>query len=120
MDLGVRGDRSLLGAHVRLTRLLPTIAAFFLAVGLAAHAFDELNGRPLRTRIPSSTLIGVAAIALGGSIGLGIVGIGQVGWVLIPFLVVGPVLVLAYNFELFGGVLHNDLTFAAAWGAFPS
>src|SRR5207302_2834838 len=27
-----------------------TLAAFFLAVGIGAHALDELNGRPLRTR----------------------------------------------------------------------
>ncbi len=47
---------------------------------------------------------------------LGIVGVGQVGWALIPFLVVGPLLVIGYNFELFGGVIHNDVGFAAGWG----
>ena len=26
---------------------------------------------------------------------------------------------IAYNFELFGGRLHNDVTFALAWGSFP-
>jgi hypothetical protein len=25
--------------------------AFFLAVGISAHALDELNGRPLRTAL---------------------------------------------------------------------
>ena len=43
----------------------------------------------------------------------------QVGWALVPFLVIGPVLVVGYNFELFGGVVHNDVGFAASWGAFP-
>jgi len=28
-------------------------------------------------------------------------------------------LVIAYNAELFGGIIHTDLGFAAAWGAFP-
>jgi hypothetical protein len=26
---------------------------------------------------------------------------------------------VGYNLELFGGVIHTDLGFAAAWGAFP-
>ena len=104
---------------VNATRLIATLLAFFFAVGLAAHALDELHGRPLRTRIPSIVLVVVAGVGLAGSIALGIVGIAQVGWVLVPFLVVGPVLVVAYNFELFGGIIHNVVGFAASWGAFP-
>jgi hypothetical protein len=104
---------------VNATRLIGTLLAFFLAVGLAAHALDELHGRPLRTRIPSIALVVVAGVGLAGSIALGIVGIVQVGWALVPFLVVGPVLVVAYNVELFGGVIHNDVGFAVSWGAFP-
>ena len=34
-------------------------------------------------------------------------------------MVVGPLLVIAYNAELLRGVIHNDLGFAAAWGSFP-
>ena len=41
------------------------------------------------------------------------------GWPLIPFMVAGPFLVVAYNAELFGGIVHTDAGFAAAWGAFP-
>ena len=37
----------------------------------------------------------------------------------IPFMVAGPFLVVAYNAELFGGIVHTDAGFAAAWGAFP-
>jgi hypothetical protein len=104
---------------INTTRLVATLLAFFFAVGLAAHALDELHGRPLRTQIPSVALVVVAGVGLAGSIALGVVGIAQVGWALVPFLVVGPVLVVAYNFELFGGVIHNDVGFAASWGAFP-
>lgn len=108
-----------LAPMVNTTRLLATVGAFFLAVGIAAHAFDELNGRPLRTRIPSGALVAVATVALAGAVGLGVVGIVQVGWPLVPFLVIGPLLVLGYNFELFGGVIHNAVGLAASWGAFP-
>jgi len=104
---------------VDTTRLIATLLAFFLAVGLAAHALDELHGRPLHTRIPGPTLVAVAAVGLAGAVGLGIAGVVQVGWALVPFLVVGPVLVLGYNYELFGGAIHNDVGFAASWGAFP-
>ena len=43
-------------------RLLAALASFFLALGIGAHALDELNGRPLRTRIPDRVLIGAAEI----------------------------------------------------------
>jgi hypothetical protein len=104
---------------VRLTPLLAALGAFFLAVGLAAHALDELHGRPLRTAIPSGVLIAVTVLGLAGAVGLGVAGVLRVGWVLIPFMLAGPLLVVAYNAELFGGIVHTDAGFAAAWGAFP-
>jgi hypothetical protein len=108
-----------LAPRVQTSRLIATVLAFFLAVGLAAHALDELRGRPLRTRIPAPALVAVVVVGLAGALALGVVGVYQVGWTLIPFMVVGPVLVLAYNAELFGGAMHTDFGFAAAWGAFP-
>jgi hypothetical protein len=108
-----------LAPQVRLTPLFATLGAFFLAVGLAAHALDELHGRPLRTRIPSAVLLVTAIAGLAGAVGLGVVGVLRVGWPLIPFMVAGPCLVIAYNAELFGGIVHTDAGFAAAWGAFP-
>jgi hypothetical protein len=100
-------------------RLVATLLAFFLAVGIAAHALDELNGRPLRTAIPSSVLATAAAAALTGAVGIGVAGVTRTGLVLVPFVVVGVFLVAAYNLELFHGRFHTDAAFAAAWGAFP-
>jgi hypothetical protein len=108
-----------LAPRVELSRLLATLLAFFFAVGLAAHALDELHGRPLGTRIPTPVLVAVAVAGLVGAIILGIVGLSRVGWPLIPFMVLGPLLVVAYNWELFGGLFHSDLGFALAWGSFP-
>ena len=93
--------------------------AFFLAVGLAAHALDELRGRPLRTSISSRALVSVVVAGLAGALTLGVFGVQRAGWELVPFLVAGPLLVVGYNAELFGGVMHTDVGFAAAWGAFP-
>jgi hypothetical protein len=100
-------------------RLAATLLAFFLAVGIAAHALDELHGRPLRTAVPRAVLGAVAAIALGGALALGCAGVGRIGLGLLVFMALGPVLVVGYNVELFHGKLHSDIGFAAAWGAFP-
>jgi hypothetical protein len=108
-----------LAPHVDATTLWATVAAFFLAVGLAAHALDELHGRPLGTAIPAPALLATAAVGLGGAVGLGVAGLSRVGAGLVPFIVVGPLLAIAYNAELFGGLIHTDAGFAAAWGAFP-
>jgi len=108
-----------LAPRVQLSYLIATVLAFFFAVGLAAHALDELSGRPLRTTIPSAALVAVVVVGLLGALVLGVFGVIRVGWTLIPYMVAGPVLVIAYNAELFGGVMHTDFGFAAAWGAFP-
>jgi hypothetical protein len=108
-----------LAPRVNTTKLLATLIAFFAAVGLAAHALDELKGRPLRTSIPQSLLVTVSVIGLVVAVGLGVEGVAKVGWVLVPFVVVGPLLVIAYNAEMFGGFIHTDAGFAVAWGAFP-
>jgi hypothetical protein len=104
---------------VRTDRLIATLLAFFFAVGLAAHALDELHGRPLRTSIPTAALAAVAGIGVAVAVGLGIAGVHRVGWPLVPFIVLGPLLVVAYNAEWFGGLIHTDAGFALAWGAFP-
>ncbi len=111
---------AMLAPQVRLDRLVAALIAFFLAVGLAAHALDELHGRPLRTAIPRAALITVTVAGLAGAVTLGAIGISRVGWGLLPFMIIGPLLVIGYNAELFGGLIHTDLGFAAAWGAFPA
>jgi hypothetical protein len=100
-------------------RLIATLVAFFLAVGISAHALDELKGRPLGTELPASVLTGAAAIALIGAVGLGVAGVTKLGPGLLPFIAAGVLFVFAYNLELLGGRLHDDLWFALSWGAFP-
>jgi hypothetical protein len=101
-------------------RLVATLAGFFLAVGVAAHALDELRGRPLATRLGDATLWGLAGAALAGSVALGVYGAITVSASIAGFIAVGAFLVVAYNLELFGGAFHGDAWFALAWGAFPA
>ena len=108
--------------HLDVGALILTLTAFFLALGVAAHALDEKQGRPLGTRIPDTTLTYTAAVSLIAAIAVGLYGVFWWAPVNVAALVtipVGATLVVGYNLELFGGRLHNDLTFALAWGGFP-
>ncbi len=108
-----------LAPTVRLANLAATALAFFLAVGISAHALDELHGRPLRTEIPSAGLWAAAVAGLAGAVALGLVGVKLVGPGLLAFIAAGVLFVFAYNLELLGGRLHGDFWFALSWGAFP-
>jgi hypothetical protein len=100
-------------------RLAAAALAFFLALGISAHALDELNGRPLHTRIPEGLLVGLTVVPLAGAVAIGIAGaVAFNGWLLV-FVGIGLALVPVYNLELFGGAIHNGAGFALAWGAFP-
>jgi len=100
-------------------RLGAAVVAFGLAVGIGAHALDELNGRPLRTGIPSPILIALAVVSVGAASAIGVGGaLAYEPW-LVLLVPVGVFLVLAYNLELLGGRFHSDLWFGLAWGGFP-
>jgi len=105
--------------HMNWALLGWTALAFFLAMGVAAHALDELHGRPLRTRIPSQILVGLAVATLAAACAIGVVVAVQRTLWLLAFIAVGAFITVAYNLELFGGAFHGDVWFAASWGAFP-
>jgi len=100
-------------------RLGATVLAFFAAMGVGAHALDELHGHPLHTQISDRVLVVAGTTGVLAAVLLGVAGLHRVGPVLIPFIVIGPLLVAGYNLELFHGRIHTDLGFALAWGAFP-
>jgi hypothetical protein len=107
-------------SQIHTDRFVSTLAAFFLAVGISAHALDELNGRPLKTELSDRVLISLAVVSLAGALGIGIAGCIIVSATLAPFVVAGGFFVVAYNLELFGGRFHTDFWLAFAWAAFPA
>jgi hypothetical protein len=109
-----------LAPTLHVDRLLWGLAAFFLAVGVAAHVLDELHGRPLRTGFSDRALRLAAALSLVAAIAIGVAGVVTVSPALAPFVLAGGFIVLGYNLELFGGRFHSDAWFAAAWGGFPA
>ena len=108
-----------LAPHLYTGRLVATAAAFFLALGISAHALDELQGRPLATRIPEGVLVALSIVPLAAAVTIGIAGAIAFNLWLLAFVGVGLALVPGYNLELFGGAIHNQAGFALAWGAFP-
>jgi hypothetical protein len=109
-----------LAPHLYVARLLWGLAAFGLAVGVAAHALDELHDRPLDTGLSSQMLTALAVLGLAGAIGIGVGGVLTVSATLLPFVLLGALFLPAYNLELAGGRFHGDLWFALGWGAFPA
>jgi hypothetical protein len=95
------------------------LLAFFLGMGIAAHALDELRGRPLQTRIGEKTLVVLASVSLAAAAGVGVGTAIHTSLWLLAFVVAGAFIAVAYNLELFGGRFHNGLWFALAWGALP-
>jgi demethylmenaquinone methyltransferase/2-methoxy-6-polyprenyl-1,4-benzoquinol methylase len=93
------------------------LVAFGLAVGVGAHAFDELRGRPLRTRIPSPVLVALGTAALLVAVALGLVAATMLGPLFLLFVIGGAAIVVLYAFEV--PLVHSDVGFALGWGAFP-
>jgi hypothetical protein len=108
-----------LAPEVHAGRLLCAVAAFALALGVGAHALDELNGRPLRTRIPDRVLWALALVSVTAAVAIGVAAAAAWSWWLLAFVAAGGFLVFAYNLELLGGRFHSDLWFGIAWGGFP-
>jgi hypothetical protein len=109
-----------LAPHLYLDRLLWGLAAFALAVGVAAHALDELHDRPLRTTLSDRALIAMALAATVGAVAIGVAGVLTVSAALAPLVVAGALFLPAYNLELAAGRFHSDVWFALGWGAFPA
>lgn len=108
-----------LAPEFAVSRLGPALVAFFLAVGVGAHALDELNGRPLRTEIPRPLLATLAAVSIAGAAAIGVIGAVTVDPWIGAFVAGGVFIVVAYNLELLGGRFHSDVWFALSWGGFP-
>ena len=100
------------------TRLVGTLVAFGLGLGIGAHALDELHDRPLSTHLSSRTL---RLLGWGGLLAGGVLAIAA-SFVISPVALVwgavGVLLAAAYSLEWFSW-LHTTLGFGLAWGAFP-
>jgi hypothetical protein len=99
-------------------RLLGSLVAFLLGTGVAAHALDELKGRPLRTRLSNEVLWVLGVSGLAGALVIAAVGASVISpWVWL-WAGIGSLLATGYALER-PGWLHTTTGFALAWGGFP-
>src|SRR5271167_3874510 len=68
-------------------RLLWGLAAFALAVGVGAHALDELHDRPLDTALSDRTLVVLASASILGALAIGVAGVVTVSVALAPLVI---------------------------------
>ncbi|MDW7774521.1 MAG: hypothetical protein SCH71_16680 [Desulfobulbaceae bacterium] len=108
-----------LAPHVDWLVLGIMLLTFFCGTGIAAHALDEINGRPLKTSFSDRELIYMAAGSLAICVLLGFLMIRFTSPMVLMIFGAGIFLVLAYNLEWWQGMFHNDLGFALSWGGFP-
>lgn len=109
-------------------RIVLTLAAYFLGLGLSAHALNELHarhwGQALTRRdlqvLFVAPLVGALLIgAYGGFILYTASGSVLPPLVLLVLIFLETFFLFAYNIDLAGGKFHNDLTFAFSWAALP-
>jgi hypothetical protein len=106
-----------------LDRLAATIAAYFLGLGIGAHAIDQLEpgGSHYVKKMGSKELVGLAAIGLVGGTAIGFYYALSLTLWLVPFILVNLFFAIAYPLpsRVAGGLFHNNLNFAFAWGFLP-
>jgi hypothetical protein len=104
--------------QVSWSRLAWTILVFALGLGIAAHALDELNSRPLATGFSNRTLIIIAGVALVTGAAVVVAGALMIsGWIIV-WAAVGLGFAIGYPLER-PALLHTDVGFAVAWGGYP-
>ncbi|HEX6147250.1 MAG TPA: hypothetical protein VF083_10770 [Acidimicrobiia bacterium] len=97
--------------------LAGTLAAFLFGLGVGAHALDEVKSRPLGTRLSDRALWWLGTGAMSVAMAIAVAG----GFLVSPWVPLWAAagILLAVGYAMEWPVLHTDLGFGLAWGAFP-
>jgi hypothetical protein len=101
------------------SRSIAVVVAFFLGLGVGAHALDETMGNPLQTKISRSGLYLLGFSSIGVASAIGAYYVVTLSLLLIPFVALECFFAIAYNLEAFKKRFHNTLIFALSWGSIP-
>ena len=114
---------------IYLDRVVLTVLAYFLGLGLSAHALNELHAAHWTEALGKSELTVLFVVPLIGAFSIGAYGTLQLlavsRSILPPALLVTLILLetfflFAYNIDAFGGRFHGDFSFAFSWAALPT
>ena len=112
-----------------LDRLCFTLAAYFLGLGISAHALNELNTRHWGVALTKTDLEIAFLLPLLGALSIGLYGVNVMYHVsngnllpptiLVLFIILETFFLFAYNLNYASGRFHNDLAFAFSWALLP-
>jgi len=100
-------------------RSIVVVLAFFLGLGIGAHALDETMGNPLKTRLSRHKLYLIGFSSLAAAVAIGAYYVVTLSLLLLPIIFAEVFFALAYNLEAFNKRFHNVLVFSISWGVLP-
>jgi hypothetical protein len=111
-------------------RLALTLLAYFLGLGISAHALNELNARHWGSALGRNDLEIAFLLPMMAALSIGLYGVyvlynASNGWQFVPagvlllFIVLETFFLFAYNVDYSEGKFHNDVSFAFSWGFLP-
>ena len=110
-------------------RVILTLFAYFLGLGLSAHALNELHSRHWGEALGKRELEILFAAPLVGAVLIGAYGILALYYVtssllaplvLLAFISLETFFLFGYNTDLSRGRFHTNLSFAFSWAALPA
>lgn len=105
-------------------RLLATLVAYFLGLGIGAHAFDQLEpgGSHYVHHLTRRELTALGAGGLLAASGIGLYYAVVLSPYLALFVALGVFFAISYPLPTYvaAGSFHNNLSFSIAWGYLPS
>ena len=113
---------SMLSESIVWDRVLSIFIIYFLALGVSAHAADNLGSKKNKPWGNFFTTFELKLMVIGGlsvSYTLGIYYAITFAPLLLIIAILEGFFLFAYNFELFNGFFHNNFWFAVSWGSLP-
>jgi hypothetical protein len=113
---------SMLSESIAWDRVLSIFIIYFLALGVSAHAADNLGSKKIKPWGTFFSTFELRLMVIGGlsvSYILGIYYIITFAPLLLIIAIIEGFFLFAYNFELFNGLFHNNFWFAVSWGGLP-
>jgi hypothetical protein len=113
---------SMLSESIAWDRVLSIFIIYFLALGVSAHAADNLGSKKIKPWGTFFSTLELRLMVIGGlsvSYILGIYYIITFAPLLLIIAIIEGFFLFAYNFELFNGFFHNNFWFAVSWGGVP-
>ena len=109
--------------QVHLDRIGAALAAYFVGLGIGAHALDqlELGGSRYVEMLSGRELAIMAVLGLCGAAAIGLYyALAVTAW-LLPLIGAGLFFAVAYPLpsRMGNGLFHNELSFSFAWGFLP-